>query len=125
LGGGNVRDRTRIVFVLAALTVLALGARAASPVKLEGEYQISGPLDHSGSTTHGSSHLYVSLTGEAARTLYTSLGGDPIDDACTGYKLKGRSNVVCYEISPNERYSCSFSINLERGAVEAGLGGCF
>lgn len=113
------------MFGVGVISVLVLSARALIPVKLENEYQVSGPLDHSGSTTQGSSHLYISLTGHAARSLYASLGGDPIDDACTGYKVKGRGNVVCYEIAPNESYSCSFSINLERGAVEAGLGGCF
>jgi len=115
----------QMIFVLAGMVVLTSGAQALDPVKLEGEFQLSGRLDHNGSTTRGRSHLYVSLTGDTAKTLYESLGGDPTEDVCTGHKLKGRSNVVCYEIMPNEKYFCSFSVNIERGTVEAGLSGCF
>ena len=106
------------------MVAVSLIAGALNPEKLEGEYQLGGRLDHKGSPTQGRSHLYISLTDEAAKALYESLAGDPREDPCTGYKVKGRGNVGCYEIEPNEKYFCSFSINLERGAVEAGLGGC-
>lgn len=99
-------------------------ANALHPAKLEGEYQLGGRLDHQGSPARGKSHLYISLTAGAAKGLYESLAGDPRKDPCTGYKLKSQGNVGCYEIEPGKRYFCSFSINLERDAVEAGLGGC-
>jgi hypothetical protein len=113
--------------ISAAVSLLALApsVRAEGPVQLRGDYQLSGRLDHNGSPTPGKSHLYISLTDDAAKALYESLGGDPAEDPCTGYRVKAQGNVGCYEIVPNERYFCSFSINLERGAVEAGLGGCF
>jgi hypothetical protein len=115
----------RISLVVAALLVLASNVRAMDPVQLRGEYQLAGRLEHNGATTPGKSHLYISLTDDAARNLYESLGGDPAHDPCTGYTVKAQGNVGCYEIVPNEQYFCSFSVNLERGAVEAGLGGCF
>jgi hypothetical protein len=46
------------------------------------------------------------------------------DDPCTGFKVKAAGNVICYQTSPNEHF-CSFSVNLEKNTVEAGLGGCF
>ncbi|MDX1488645.1 MAG: hypothetical protein R3268_10630 [Acidiferrobacterales bacterium] len=107
-----------MMFALVSLT------KALEPERLQGEYQLAGGLDHKGSPGDGRSHLYLSLTGEAARSLYATLAEDSHEDPCTGYRVKGRGNVACYEINPNEEYFCSFSINLERGAVEAGLGGC-
>ena len=115
----------KIILALVTLPVLAPSARALEPVPLSGEYQLSGRLGHKGSTTPGKSHLYISLKDDAAKTLYESLGGDPAEDLCTGYRVKAQGNVVCYGIVPNQEYFCSFSVNLERGAVEAGLGGCF
>ena len=113
-----------IMLVVGMVITLGSLTKALEPERLQGEYQLAGALDHKGSPGEGSSHLYLSLTSEAAKTLYASLAEDSHEDACTGYKVKGRGNVVCYEIKPNEDYFCSFSINLERGAVEAGLGGC-
>ena len=105
--------------------VVALPSIAQNPMMLQGEYQLGGPLDHNGSVLSGDSHLYISLSHDAATALYQSLPGDPFKDPCTGYKLKSRGNVVCYEITPNEGYFCSFSVKLDNNAVEAGLGGCF
>ena len=121
----NMSSILRMILVVVTLLVFAPSVRATDPVQLKGEYQLAGRLDHSGSTTPGKSHLYISLTDDAAKTLYESLGGEPAEDPCTGYRVKAQGNVGCYEVVPNERYSCSFSVNLERGAVEAGLGGCF
>ena len=112
------------MLVVGTLLTLVSLTKALEPERLQGDYQLAGALNHKGSPGEGRSHLYLSLTSEAARTLYATLAEDSHEDACTGYKVKGRGNVVCYEIKPNEDYFCSFSINLERGAVEAGLGGC-
>jgi len=114
----------RTVFALGAAFAVASFAGALEPEVLHGEYQLAGPLDHKGSPGEGRSHLYISVTDSAARALYESLAVEPHDDSCTGYRLKARGNVACYEIKPNDEYFCSFSINLERGAIEAGLGGC-
>ena len=114
----------RAMFALGVAFAVASIAGALEPETLHGEFQLAGPLDHKGSPGEGKSHLYISLTDSAARTLYESLAVDPHDDSCTGYRLKARGNVACYEINPNEEYFCSFAINLERDAIEAGLGGC-
>ncbi|MDH3375591.1 MAG: hypothetical protein OEQ39_01305 [Gammaproteobacteria bacterium] len=107
-----------------ASIVVALPSIAQNPAELQGEFELGGPLDHNGSIQQGDSHLYISLSNDAAKGLYFSLPGDPFEDPCTGYNVKGRGNVVCYEIAPDGHF-CSFSVNLERNAVEAGLGGCF
>lgn len=114
----------RTMLLAGVLAALVPVSRAMDPTRFEGEYQVAGPLDEKGSPVEGHSHLYLSLTGEGAKTLYAKLAGDSHEDPCTGYRVKGRGNVGCYEIRPNETYFCSFSINLDRGVVEAGLGGC-
>ena len=115
-------------FCCTFLTLVGLATAAPSfaqnPVQLQDQFEIGGPLDHNGSIREGESHLYISLSDQAASKLYQSLPGKALDDACTGYKVKGRGNVVCYQINPAQHF-CSFSVNLERNAVEAGLGGCF
>lgn len=113
----------RVVATLVCLAV-TLPSLAREPVRLEGEYALGGHLDHNGSIQGGDSHLYISITDQAATTLFQSLPGNPLDDACTGYKLKASGNVVCYQINP-EQHFCSFSVNLERNVIDAGLGGCF
>ena len=112
-----------ILGVVAALAISSI-AGALKPEPLQGEYQLAGPLDHKGSPGQGASHLYLSLTDSAARSLYDSLGAEPYEDPCTGYRVKARGNVACYEIAPDKKHFCSFSLNLERGTIEAGLGGC-
>lgn len=109
---------------LGTLLALATVAQALEPGPLQGEYQLAGSLDSKGSPRDGSSHLYLSLRDDAAKRLYATLAEDAHEDPCTGHRLKARGNVACYEIEPNERYFCSFSIDLDRGVVEAGLGGC-
>jgi hypothetical protein len=112
------------MFAVGAVFALASIAGALKPETLQGEYQLAGPLDHKGSPGEGRSHLYLSLTDAAASTLYESLAVDEHDDPCTGYRVKARGNIACYEVKRKEKHFCSFSINLDRGAIEAGLGGC-
>lgn len=115
----------RAMAVTLALLLAAPCVTAADPVQLDGEYQLGGRLDHNGSVMSGKSHLYISLTEDAARNLFTSLAAEAVEDPCTGYMVKAQGNIGCYEIVSNEKYFCSFAVNLERNAVEAGLGGCF
>lgn len=119
-----MRPILRTMVAAGAIFVVASIAQASDPIALDGEYQLGGRLDHKGSPTEGSSHLYLSISNESARALFESLPGDAREDACTGYRVKGLGNVGCYETKPGEAYFCSFSVNLERASVEAGQGGC-
>ncbi len=111
--------------------ILTLGMLALAPmqiyagVTLEGDYQLAGPLTHQGATTPGKSHLYINLSNDAAKRLYEELDGVPTKDECTGYMVKGKGNIGCYETETGKTYFCSFSVNLENSKIEAGLGGCF
>jgi hypothetical protein len=126
LGGGmRISSISQALLVVITLLLLVSSGNALEPVQLSGEYQLGGRLEHNGSPTSGKSHLYISLKNDAAKSLYESLDGEPAEDPCTGYRAKAQGNVGCYEITPNKEYFCSFSVNLERNAVEAGLGGCF
>ncbi len=113
-------DKITILLIFAIVPI-----HVYAGVPLEGDYQLAGPLTHKGATTPGQTHLYINLTDGAAKQLYSELEGVPAKDECTGYMVKGKGNVVCYETQPEKKYFCSFSINLEKAQVEAGLGGCF
>lgn len=113
------------VVAVVVLSALPSGSKAMEPVPLDGTFQLGGPLEHNGEVTSGASHLYLSLQGDAARRLFESLPDEPFDDPCTGYRLRAQGNVACYETEKDRVYFCSFSVNLERGTVEAGVGGCF
>ena len=114
----------RTILLIGATFALASIAGALKPHTLQGEFQLAGPLGHKGSPGEGQSHLYLSLTHQAARNLYESLSADWHEDPCTGYRVKALGNVACYEIKPNEEHLCSFPVDLARGVIEAGLGGC-
>ena len=111
--------------ILAFIIFTLVSTHVYAGVTLEGDYQLAGPLTHKGATTPGKSHLYINLTGDAAKQLYEKLDGVPAKDECTGYMAKGKGNVGCYETEPGKNYFCGFSVNLEHEKVEAGLGGCF
>lgn len=101
------------------LFLFVVTGSAQAGVTLEGDYQLAGPLTHQGETTSGNSHLYITLTKDAAKKLYDALEGKPIKDMCTGYNAKGQGNVGCYEVVPGNKYVCGFSINLAKNSVEA------
>lgn len=114
-----------VLLALAGLLTMVENSEAMDAVPLEGEFQLGGPLEHNGDVTEGDSYLYVSLQGDAARRLFESLPGETFDDPCTGHRLRANGNVACYETEQEKAYFCSFSLNLERGTVGAGTGGCF
>lgn len=114
----------KLVCLAFAALLLSLPSIALSPVGLDGDFILGGPLDHNGSIHPGDSYLYLSLENDSASALYRALPGDAFEDPCTGFKLKAAGNVICYETSPNAHF-CSFSVNLKENTVEAGVGGCF
>ena len=107
-----------------ALMLLFLTGTALSAVPLNGEYQLGGELSQKGEPKKGKSHLYITITDDSAKNLYHSLEGKPEKDMCTDYYVKSQGGLVCYEVTPREKYFCGFSINTKNSKVEAGLGGC-
>lgn len=107
-----------LVLVLITSTSLYAG------VPLEGNFELAGPVSNQGTVTPGKSHLYLNINSKAAKKLYEAFDGTPEKDECTGYLFKGQGSVGCYEVEKGEKYYCNFSINLEKGIVEAGAGGC-
>jgi len=92
--------------------------------KMEGYYQIGGKFSYdSKAPLKGNSHLYMTITGDAAKNLYNSLLGNPENNECTGELDKATTKFSCSKTISNNYY-CSFSIDLGAGTVEAGLGGC-
>jgi hypothetical protein len=108
------------IYVLFALVSL----NACAEVPLEGNLDIGGPVTNKGPPSPGKSHIYLNLNSDAAKALYNALDGVPTHDECTGHMFKGKGNVGCYEIIKGANYYCSFSINIDKGTIEAGMGGC-
>jgi len=111
------------VLVATVCLVFIGGVRADTP--LEGEYKLSGPLTYQGATNPGKSHLYITLTSDAAKKLFESMEGKPVMDECTGMRYKAKGYVACHEVEADKKYICSFSIDLSKNTVGTGLGGCF
>lgn len=61
--------------------VLANAGEAYSPI--QGEYRVAGPLAF-GDIEEGSSHFYLHLTGNSAKSLFQSMDVKAIDDECLG-----------------------------------------
>ena len=117
--------RHSYILVLSLIFVFIVGPHASvSAYDLDGTFELAGKLSHKGEPIEGTSHLYISLTPDAARNLYNALDTIPVEDQCTGYTYKGKGNVVYYEINKGSQYLCSFSLNLTDNRVEAGRGGC-
>lgn len=111
------------LYVAVVFFLLVGGVNADTP--LEGEYRLAGPLTYQGATQPGKSHLYITLTKDAAKKLFNSLDGQPVMDECTGMKYKAQGYVVCHEVEAEKKYFCSFSVDLNKNTVGTGLGGCF
>lgn len=106
------------------LLLFFISGSVFSAVPLNGEYQLGGALSHKGEPKKGKSHLYITITDDSAKKLYHSLEGKPEKDMCTDYYVKSQGGLVCYEVTPKEKYFCGFSINTKNNKIEAGLGGC-
>ncbi|MCF6261430.1 MAG: hypothetical protein L3J98_14920 [Gammaproteobacteria bacterium] len=113
----------KIVSIILVMLVPVCVAHADAP--LEGKYVISGPLDHNGSTKSGRSHIYFTITNDAAKKMFSSFDEKPTLSKCTGWNYKSQGGITCHEVESGKNYFCSFSINLYNGAIGAGLGGCF
>lgn len=107
------------------LFFIFLAGNANAEVPLEGNYLISGSLDYNGSTKPGKSHIYFTVTSDAAKKLFNAFEGKPTMSACTGWNYKSQGNITCHETELGKSYFCTFSVNLIKNTVGTGLGGCF
>lgn len=110
---------------LIMLFLISLSIPGYAQNQLEGSFVFAGPVESNGSLSKGNSHIHFKIVGDSAKTMYESFEGEASEDACTGYKFKGKANVGCYEVSPNKTYICGFSINLNKNRTEASqVGAC-
>ena len=93
--------------------------------QLSGSFVFAGSVETNGNLSTGNSHIHFKITGDSAKAMYDSFEGKANEDACTGYRFKGKANIACYEILPNNKYICGFSINLNKNRTEASqVGAC-
>jgi len=110
--------------LFAALTVAAMIAVAADPKALTGSYQIAGAtLIDPPPDEPANSHLYVELTGAAARDLYAALPAAPKADACAGpgARMKTAGDIQCTQYAGGQRHRCWFGVDLRKQTVTRGV----
>ena len=112
------------ISVLAVLACMAAVVAAADRNALSGTYRIGGatlidpPTDEAPNT-----HLYVELTGAAARDLYESMAVAPKPDLCTGpgSRVKTVGEMQCTRYASGQRFRCAFGIDLRKQTVTRGI----
>jgi hypothetical protein len=103
-----------------AFSVLQVsGAAAQDFASYEGYFRVgpAGGTDPPEGTPEGT-HLYIILTGDAAKALYDGLTVEPEYDVCTDGMLKSADGVVCSETE------CQFSIDMPQVKLAAGAWMC-
>ena len=95
---------------------------AAVEKPMEGFYLLAGKFGIK-SPEQGTSHLYLSISGDAAKDLYQSINAVEHENHCTGETDKQINAFVCSK-TPQNKYHCNFAVDLEKGTIAMGLGGC-
>lgn len=113
----------RLALFIGSACVLA-GVTGAERHALSGTYRIGGatfydpPVEEPQNT-----HLYVELTGSAARDLYAAMAAPPRADECTGPSVlvKTVGQMQCNRYESGKRYRCWFGVDLRNQAISRGV----
>lgn len=114
----------RVVLLATLAIAVATTAVAADRDALTGTYRIAGAtLIDPPPDEPSNSHLYVELTGAAARDLYASIPAAPKADACAGRgaRMKTAGDMQCTQYAGGQRHRCWFGIDLRKQTVTRGV----
>jgi len=96
----------------------ALAKAISNDGKLTGEYQIySGDLGDSGPPTANDAKVNLSITGAAARAMYTQMGRRAETRGCAVVRQRG--DLICE--NNNGEFVCGIGINLKTGKTTVGM----
>lgn len=111
-------------------TAPALAQDAGEPdIKpLTGNYYM-GPAADAEDPKAPADHIYLTVTGDAAKSMWDAMTGETKPDECVGRMAKWAKSLVCYgpatemsgPLQPEDSpFECYLGINLKAGALESG-----
>lgn len=116
-----MRIRSCVALGLALLTNAPL-CSAADWRPIQGTFAVTAKnyLDPA-ETERRDSHYRIQLTGRSARELFLAMKVPQSKDRCTGAAEKRVGEMQCLYYKSQNRYECSFSIDVMRQKVEHGV----
>jgi hypothetical protein len=117
------RAMSRVGLLVVLMGVLA-GVTASERRSLSGTYRIGGATFYDPpSEEPQDTHLYVELTGIAARDLYEAMAVTPKVDECTGPNatIKVVDQMQCNRYESGKRHRCWFGVNLRDQKITRGV----
>ena len=109
--------------ILGLVLVSTLGM-AAVYNQLTGTYRIRGqtlydPPENEPQNTH----LYIQLTGDAAKDLYQAMSAKPKPDICgdEGTQTKRIRNIQCSRSADNKIFHCWFGVDIKNQRIVNGV----
>lgn len=110
-------------------TVPALAQDDGDPSKpLSGSYYM-GPAIDAEDPNAPADHLYLTLTGDAAKSMWDAMKVETTPDECVGRMARWVQSMVCYgpaspqsgQLAPGDSpYECYLGINMKTAALELG-----
>jgi hypothetical protein len=95
---------------------------------LTGNYYMAPSMD-SEDQNAPNDHIFMTITGDAAKAMWDAMKVDTTPDECVGRMSRFIQNVVCYgpstqasqPLGPDESpYECYLGVNLKSGQLEVG-----
>ena len=120
--------------ITAVLCAAAVPALAQDDVQLEikpitGSYYM-GPRIEADDPNAPKDVIYMSLTGDVAKSMWDAIPGEPKPDECVGRMVKWSNSLACYAspspesggaLAPDESpYLCFLGVDLQQGALYLG-----
>ncbi len=112
------------LFALSLPLLFSISAYAAERQALSGTYKIGGATFYDPpSTEPQKTHLYIELTGAAARDLYNSIDTAAKPDECTGPKsrVKTIDAMQCTRYEDGQRHRCWFGVDIRKQEIVRGV----
>ena len=125
-----MRRIAAVALGLIGLAVPALAQDASVDIKpLTGTYYMGPALDAEDAKAPAD-HVYMTVTGDAAKAMYQAMQAEPTPDECVGRMAKWVQGLVCYGAPtdnsstggapPDSPFECYLGINLKSAALEPG-----
>lgn len=109
-------------------TAVAQDAAEVQPKPLTGSYYMAPPMDAEDPNAPDD-HIYMTVTGDAAKAMWDAMKVDTTPDECIGRMARQVQSLVCYgaatpmsgSLGPNDSpYECYLGLNLKTAQLEIG-----
>jgi hypothetical protein len=121
----------RVLGIAALLCAASVPAPAQDvPLKpITGQYYV-GPAMDSDDPNGPADHIYMTITGDAAKAMWDGIPGESQPDECIGRMVKWSKSLACYagpspesggSLAPDDSpYECYMGIDLKAGELYLG-----